>query len=244
MRGLCQADLLQIWSEGDERHDLDRALVLLRWGMPDRDYDWLSRLSIGRRDAFLLQLRRATFGHRIVFIVLCPRCGEKLEDEASADELLLADPWREPSERFATSAGLWQLSYRLVDSRDLAHVAGLSDEVAARAVARRCLLSAEREGTAVSPDELDDEALAALASGVAKDDPQSEIEFGMNCPACRHSWPVTFDIAGLFWHEVVNRAKLVLRDVGALAARYGWSERDILAMSPARRAFYLEQARE
>jgi hypothetical protein len=244
MRALHPAELLRVWDEGDARHDIDRALVLLRFGLPERDYPWLASLPVGRRDAFLLHLRRATFGSRIVFVVLCPRCGEKLEDEASVDELLLSDPWSQQPDVFRTTSGDWELTYRLVDSRDLAAVAPLGDGGAGRALAKRCLLSARREGREVDSDELDASAWQALAAGVAKDDPQSEIEFTMNCPACRHAWPLTFDIATLFWHEVVNRAKLVLRDVAALAARYGWSEDEILTMSAARRAFYLEQVRE
>jgi hypothetical protein len=241
MRGFRQSELLRIWDEGEDRHDIDRALVLLHEGLPDRDWAWLAGLSIGRRDGFLLQLRRATFGRRIVFAVLCPRCGEKLEDEASVDELLLVDPWVEPPDRFHTTAGPWEIAYRLVTSRDLAEVAGMPEALAARALARRCLLSARRDGEEVPFDQLEEAGLAALSAGVAKDDPQAELEFGMRCPACRHQWPVTFDIAVLFWHEVVNRAKLVLRDVDALASRYGWSERDILEMSAGRRAFYLEK---
>lgn len=243
MRGLRSADLLRAWNQGDERHELDRALVLLRLGLPERDYAWLSSLSIGRRDALLLQLRGATFGRRIVFVVLCPRCGEKLEDETSVDEVSLSDPWLTPPEEFHASAGRWDLTFRLVDSRDLAAVAPLSDEAAPRALAERCVLSARLDGREVSAGALDADALAALSSGVAEHDPQSELEFGMNCPACRHAWPVTFDIATLFWQEVVNRAKLVLADVAELAARYGWSEEQVLALSPARRAFYLEHAK-
>ena len=244
MRALSSAEVLKVWDEGDARHDVDRALVLLRFGLPERDPAWLSRLPIGRRDGFLLHLRRATFGGRIVFVVLCPHCGEKLEDEASVDELLLSDPYIDPPESFRTTNGAWELTYRLVDSRDLAEVAELEDGAAARSLARRCLLSARRAGEEVGGDQLDEAALVALAASVAEADPQSEIEFGMNCPACRHAWPLTLDIAGLFWNEVVNRAKLVLRDVAALAARYGWSEHEILSMSPSRRAFYLEQVRE
>lgn len=244
MRSLRQADLPRVWDEGDERHDLDRALVLLHHGLPDWSYAALAALSVGRRDAFLLQLRRATFGRRITFAVLCPRCGEKLEDDASVDELLLIDPLIEPSKRFTARDGAWELEHRLIDSRDLAEVVGLPDATAVRALARRCLLSARRDGHDVGFDELDDAAVGALAASLATHDPQAELEFGMSCPACRHQWAVTFDIAVFLWQEVVSRAKLILRDIHELALRYGWSERDILELSPARRAFYLEKLGE
>ncbi|WP_437972158.1 hypothetical protein WMF04_23950 [Sorangium sp. So ce260] len=244
MRCLRQADFPKIWDEGDERHDIDRALVLLHHGLPDWSYASLASLSIGRRDAFLLQLRRATFGRRINFAVLCPRCGERLEDEADTGNLLLVDPWVAPPERFTVRTPDWELEHRLVDSRDLAEVVGMPEPMAARGLARRCLLSARRGGQEVSFDELDQTALAALAAGVAEHDPQAELEFGMRCPACRNEWPVTFDIAVFFWNEVVARAKLVLRDVHELALRYGWSEREVMELAPARRAFYLEKLGE
>ena len=244
MRGLRQADFPRVWDECDERHDIDRALVLLRHGLPEWSWAALAGLSIGRRDAFLLQLRKATFGGRIQFAVLCPRCGEKLEDEAKVEELLLIDPSTEPPERFRRSADGWELEYRLLTSHDLAKVVSLPDPAAARELARRCLLSARRGGQEIAFEALDATALAALAAGVAADDPQAELEFGMLCPACRHQWAVTFDIAVFLWQEVVARAKLILRDVHELALRYGWSEREILELSPARRAYYLEKLGE
>ena len=37
-----------------------------------------------------------------------------------------------------------------------------------------------------------------------------------------------------------GRAKRLLMDVHLLARAYGWSEAEVLALSPARRRFYLE----
>ena len=105
MRRLQQADFPRIWDEGDERHDLDRALVLLHHALPDWSYAELARLPIGRRDGLLLELRAATFGPRLTFVVACPRCGERLEDYADTHELLLADPRVPHPERLRTEVG-------------------------------------------------------------------------------------------------------------------------------------------
>jgi hypothetical protein len=51
---------------------------------------------------------------------------------------------------------------------------------------------------------------------------------------------VAFDIASYFWDEINAWANRILREVHILASRYGWSERDILALSPWRRQFYLD----
>jgi hypothetical protein len=47
-------------------------------------------------------------------------------------------------------------------------------------------------------------------------------------------------VVSFFWMEVESWAYRILRQVHALASAYGWSEGDILAMSPWRRQFYLE----
>jgi hypothetical protein len=41
------------------------------------------------------------------------------------------------------------------------------------------------------------------------------------------------------WREIESMAGRLLRDVHALASAYGWHEKDILALSPVRRQFYL-----
>jgi hypothetical protein len=50
---------------------------------------------------------------------------------------------------------------------------------------------------------------------------------------------VPFDIVTFLWREIENLAGHLLRDVHTLASAYGWRESDILALSAARRDFYL-----
>jgi len=51
---------------------------------------------------------------------------------------------------------------------------------------------------------------------------------------------MTFDILTYLWSEIEDWAQRLLLEVHTLALAYGWSERDILAMSPRRRRLYLE----
>ena len=60
------------------------------------------------------------------------------------------------------------------------------------------------------------------------------------CPACGHDASITFDVVSYLWNEIDEWAKRVLVEVHVLAAAYGWSERDVLALSPRRRRLYLE----
>jgi len=66
----------------------------------------------------------------------------------------------------------------------------------------------------------------------------------LSCPKCSHEWEMSFDICSYLWREVDNLAKRALREVAMLAAAFGWSESDILRMSPRRRRLYLEMIRQ
>jgi hypothetical protein len=75
---------------------------------------------------------------------------------------------------------------------------------------------------------------------MAELDPQSDVELSLSCPNCGHAWRAPLDIASYFWSEVEAWAQRLLLEVHQLARGYGWSERDILAMSARRRRAYLE----
>jgi hypothetical protein len=52
------------------------------------------------------------------------------------------------------------------------------------------------------------------------------------------------DIITFFWMEIKTRARRLLTEVHLLARTYGWSENDILTMSPRRRTMYLQMVTE
>ena len=65
----------------------------------------------------------------------------------------------------------------------------------------------------------------------------------LGCPTCGRAWLVPFDIAAFFWDDLDAWVRRTARDVGTLAAQFGWAEADILAMGADRRALYLELTR-
>ena len=73
---------------------------------------------------------------------------------------------------------------------------------------------------------------AGVSAGVAE----------LACPDCGHGWNVELDVAAFAWREIEILAERLLQHVDVLARRYGWSEQEILTLSPARRRFYLELA--
>lgn len=73
-------------------------------------------------------------------------------------------------------------------------------------------------------------------------DPQANLQFDLVCAECGYAWSETFDIGGFFWTELEDLAIRTLQDVHTLASAYGWSEEQILALSPVRRTLYLSMA--
>lgn len=228
MKALTPAEILSVWEEGEARHPLDRALLPLAAALPDWRWSELTALSVGRRDGLLLALRALTLGSRLEMLAGCPHCRELMEFEASADELAVSDAFSEPPapEPLADGTG-----FRRLTSLDLAEALAAPRAAARFGLARASLGAAPRDAAAID----------ALAEGLGRADPQGEIAFSLECPSCGHAWTAVFDIADYFWREITGLAKRLLDEVRELAAHYGWSEAEIVAMSPARRRHYLER---
>ncbi|PTL79513.1 phage baseplate protein [Vitiosangium sp. GDMCC 1.1324] len=238
MRQLNAHDVVRICEWGRDKHPLDRALVLLRAASPSVEPMALARLPIGRRDALLLELRSRTFGPKLEVLVPCPKCGERLEMELTAEELrvpLPGDP------RGLLELEGWALDYRLPDSNDLAALAHLKDPRVARArLLQRCVREARSDGQPTSITSVPEHVLSALAARMAEEDPQADITFRLDCPGCGHSWRAAFDILSFFWTELETQARQLQREVHELARVYGWTESTILSMSAVSRQRYLE----
>jgi|SRR5712692_1376891 len=224
--------LLGIWERGHGRNPVERALLVLAAALPESDGERLAALSIGERDATILRLRRATFGTQLPGCVVCPRCGETLEFELDADHLLPG--LRAPAEcEFTIGDGL---RFRLPDSRDLLAVAHCANaDAAGQQLLQRCCLNA--------PDarEWPQTLRAEIEARMAALDDAAEIRLQFDCISCGQTWADQLDIACYFWEEIEQHARRLLDEVHWLAARYGWAEAQILAMSAARRNAYLQR---
>ena len=111
----------------------------------------------------------------------------------------------------------------------------MPDEVAARRLLfERCLGSAAAEQPAG--------VLETIVARMAECDPGASIDLSLACPHCGHRWLAVFDIVSFLWTEIDTWARRLLDDVHALATAYGWTEADVLALSPVRRQFYVEMS--
>lgn len=240
MSTLEAIELLSAWERSAMQSLRSRALTLLSAAYPAATRGELEALSVGRRDDLLLDLRARLFGRWLECLADCPACYEPIEISFSVAEVRGAAPQGAPPPLTLLADG-YALALRPVDSTDLAAVAHLRRAGnAAGALLARCLLAAAYYGEPVAVDELPAELLTAAEERLEQADPLARLELALVCPVCGHSWAITFDIVSFLWAELDAWARRALREVHALAMAYGWSEADILAMSPSRRQIYLE----
>ncbi|MCP5129680.1 MAG: phage baseplate protein [Pseudomonadales bacterium] len=237
MRALTAAEVIRLWELASRYHPVDRALAVLQLLIPDQHRDILAGFSLGQRDQLLLAVRQATFGDRVAGIDHCPQCDETVEFELSCDTLLAQSG--EPG-----AASLDYQGYRVVlrplNSFDLAAAAAATSLEQARALLQRqCIVEVSLQGEAVASDQLPAGLQDRLNETALAADPQAEILLDLDCPACGHKWHSLLDIVHILWAEISARAQHLLREVHLLASAYGWSEQQILELSPTRRASYL-----
>jgi len=235
MRSPGSDELLKVWERGLAENSVARALALLEFFHPDISADALADLSIGVRDGMLLDLREVLFGRRLAGLIECPACGETLETEVATSDLRTL-PTDGPPE---VSWSNYNIRLHLLDSRDQVAVEQAKSEERSRLLLERCIASVRFSGEPIPVANLPAEIFAAVENRLAELDPQADVQLALSCAVCGHQWQSAFDILSFLWAELGEWAARMLRDVHILAAAYGWSERDILALSPVRRRHYV-----
>jgi hypothetical protein len=238
MRPLSARDILQVWEWGQDKHSVDRALALLALACPESTPEQLQGLTVGQRNGRLLALREKTLGSTLAGLAQCPHCQVPLEFSVEVAAIRRPEP---AAQAYSLQVDGLEIHFRPLNSQDLAAIVGLSEIGEARlCLVERCVLEATHDGQPLPAAELPESALAALVDALTEYDPQAETRFQLTCAACGHRWSALFDVVSFFWTELDGRARRLLAEVHALARAYGWREADVLAMSEARRHFYLE----
>ena len=214
--------------------------MLLGSAFPDMNAETLAELSIGSRDAGLLLLRQHLFGSRLVNHAVCPECSERIEWEQDIGDILLEAGELPETRQFSLKQDGYELLFRLPNSRDLSELESMVDiRPAVKHLLKNCIFSAEHDGAACEIEQLPDSVIVALNRRIEALDPQAEVRIRLTCPECSHPWEVFFDIAGFLWEEINEWSERMLLTIHKLARAYGWTEREILKLSPVRRQFYL-----
>jgi hypothetical protein len=242
MHPLSAAQLLDAWEQGLSEPAYRRALPLLAAASPDSSIDAVAALSVGERDRWLLTLREWTFGSQLVSIANCSECDERVEWTVNAADLFV-EQQTEPARQLSLSADGYSVDFRVPNTADLAAIAESSDVASAySSLLSRCVLTARFDGLETPISELPGEVVTAIAQRMGEADPQADLKFDLNCPACGENWQALFDIESFFWSEINAWAQRILWEVHLLARAYGWREIDILNLTPWRRQFYLGMA--
>lgn len=235
--------LLDIWDGQSGLDHVGRVQRLLDGAAAGLQSD-LATLAIGERDRRLLDLREQLFGSQIEALEDCPWCGAQLEVAFDIDAVRMNQP--SPEATHANSLTTIQIGGYVIDARlptsaDLRRIRGcLSVEEARVQLLESCLVGASRDGAPVEAGDLPQAVQDAVSRALGQADPQAEIELQLECAACGNGWTSRFDIVDYLWAEVEQFGRRTLHDVHLLARAYGWSEGEILALSPRRRNYYLE----
>jgi len=215
-------------------------------------------LPVSDLDAALLVLRKSLIGDQIRASVTCaarkplaqPSTGRKQSGESVkgcearidiafrvGDYLDYHSPTVPSGVSPATEPDWFQLDGtevigRLPSCADHIEIAGRSD--AERELLRRC----------IRPETAPARLRRKMESAMAKLAPSLYDELEGHCPECGATVRIFFDPMRYVLAELRERAIFVYEEVHLIAARYQWSEREILSMPGSRRARYAEFVHE
>jgi hypothetical protein len=238
MKRIDGLEALGIW---ERCIGLSPAAAMLLWlsaSYPEISAEQLPRLTIGERDTLLLDLQERLFGPQLEGVATCPHCGERLEFSMTVSDMR-AGPARTDLTSLGSSStqrmvlGDYQVEFRVPTIADTQNVTSLEQ------LLERCVIQVTHLGVSQKAGELPQPAVEAISQQMALADPQADVQLALTCPACRQAWSVAFDIASFLWDEINSWAQRTLVEIHQLASAYGWSEAEILSVSPTRRQIYL-----
>ena len=241
MAAVDESALLGVLEQGLDQPAYRRALLLLGFAYPDVESARLLAMPIGQRDRHLLLLREQLFGSQMECTLDCPGCGETLEFSCAVSDLCV-DPLPEPGELLELAHGEVAVRYRLPNSTDLESALAAGDDADGQTLMlERCIHQVTRGDRDVTGKPLPVAVQTAIFEDMERADPQGNMELDMTCPDCERRWQSPFDIVAYLWAELETWGQRLLGDIHVLAASYGWTEAEVLAVNPWRRRHYLER---
>jgi hypothetical protein len=237
---LSQKQLLEVWERGRNQHPVDQALTILTLTSKNQTRHELAELCIGQRDNRLLALRERIFGEALHGEAVCPDCNERVEISFNINEIR-AESTGSDNQESELAFGDYRIRFRVLNSWDLAAIAGCTNDERARSlIIERCLVQIVRNEVPIDSNQIPEEVIRKAEQAIAERDPQAEILLDLNCPECGGQWQLLFDIVTFLWTEITAKAKRLLWEIHSLAKAYGWTEAEILELSDGRRQIYLE----
>lgn len=221
--------ILRLWESavGLPRWQRDDALLAANGSPPT---------GLGVRNSVLLTIRGALFDRRWPLKSQCSACGS--DCEFKADSVALAEELGRLTPPEISTAIVWagqSLVLRAPTVDDLRAISHYQDSRdAMSALLARCLSGD------LDLSDMDDEKIDELSRSLEALDPGAIVSFQLRCPTCDTEWPAVIDVGEAIWSELQHAAERSLIEVDALARAYGWTEDQVMGLSPTRRAAYLQ----
>ena len=191
---------------------------------------WWSQ-PVGVRTAMLLRLVAVTERHDDISLAAGCSCGESFEFAVPLQALPggVADEHR--------------LRVRLDDERTLTMRRPTGEDLrrwrdakpASRTEALRVMLDSLVLAGIVMPGEE-----AAVSASISAMDPLVDFGVSCHCPVCGAPNEVAIDLEAMALERLARRQTALLHEVHRFASSYGWTESEVLAVPPLRRARYLK----
>lgn len=188
--------------------------------------------TLGTRNRRLIALHDIWVGGAIEAQVACTACAT-MNSFAVPKDAMRALP---PAERDAFVAVPYdgrELAYRVPTMADIDAVGEAAD--LRLAMLDRCAVGVE----AVPAADLDAATLDAIEAAFDRADPLASIVVESACSGCGAALAASVDLAAFVATDLDRLHAALLRDVDTIAAAYGWSEREIVALPAERRARYV-----
>jgi len=234
-RMATEAELLDLLADGETLRTPERAVLLARAAGSEPNP---RTLPLGARNRLILRLRSHLLGPTIAAGDVCPRCRETVEfaltcaaldgvgDIVTGDVVVRLDDY--------------VVTCRPPTTTDLLDAAGADTwEAARQRLLAATVLDARQGDAVVEAAALPPDVVEEVGCRLAAADPLAEVSLTLACESCGGTWDTVLDISDFVWHELRDWARRVLWEVHVLAGAYGWGEREILAVPPARRQVYL-----
>ena len=221
---------------------IDKSIILLDLANPELEPEDIEMLSIGRRDSMLFELRKRMFGSRLINTAYCPKCNEQIEWENDIKDLNILDSdVGKLQNEYSTTIDNFNILFRLPNTSDFLNSQGRDVvHVDSHKIIRSCITKVKKGSDDYNISDLPDNILNAIEDQIEKEDSLADIRMLLTCPNCSNQWQASFDIVSYLWAEINSWAKNTLQEVAFLAGSFGWSEQEVLSMSPKRRQMYLE----
>ena len=204
--------------------------------------------TLGARNAALMRLHGSWFGARLELLSTCPQCGTTIEFAADCEALAPQLDGAPPAAPQALEFEGHRIEFRVPDIEAVVLASTtwpqpVTDPDFAERLWSVCVLSAAREGQPCRAADLPEPVRLAVTERMEALDPGASISFALECPGCAARWQAPLDIGLALWRKLQQQAERLLIDVDTLARAYGWAQHEVLALSPLRRAAYLQMVR-